>query len=89
MRQHILKMMSYLDSLEFLDETFDRNLAVPLLLHSLSDSYNDFLWKNHCENKSKTWIEIINELRRYEDDKITQKRKLEEAKGKEKGKELH
>ncbi|KAL6564485.1 hypothetical protein OROMI_015935 [Orobanche minor] len=86
---HILEMMNYMNRLEYLDTNFDRNLAVPLLLRSLPDSYNDFLWKNHCENKSKTWIEIINELRRYEEDKITQKRKLEEEKGKEKRKEKH
>ncbi|KAL6552486.1 hypothetical protein OROHE_007850 [Orobanche hederae] len=86
---HILEMMNYMNKLEYLDTNFDRNLAVPLLLRSLPDSYNDFLWKNHCENKSKTWIEIINELRRYEEDKITQKGKLEEEKGKEKRKEKH
>ncbi|KAL6553929.1 hypothetical protein OROMI_019602 [Orobanche minor] len=86
---HILEMMNYINRLEYLDTNFDRNLAVPLLLRSLPDSYNDFLWKNHCENKSKTWIEIINELRRYEEDKITQKGKLEEEKGKEKRKEKH
>ncbi|KAL6517675.1 hypothetical protein OROMI_033376 [Orobanche minor] len=86
---HILEMMNYMNRLEYLDTNFDRNLAVPLLLRSLPDSYNDFLWKNHCENKSKTWIEIINELRRYEEDKITQKGKLEEEKGKEKRKEKH
>ncbi|KAL6554646.1 hypothetical protein OROHE_007385 [Orobanche hederae] len=83
---HILEMMNYMNKLEYLDTNFDRNLAVPLLLRSLPDSYNDFLWKNHCENKSKTWIEIINELRRYEEDKITQKGKLEEEKGKRKEK---
>ncbi|KAL6530548.1 hypothetical protein OROMI_028437 [Orobanche minor] len=83
---HILEMMNYMNRLEYLDTNFDRNLAVPLLLRSLPDSYNDLLWKNHCENKSKTWIEIINELRRYEEDKITQKGKLEEEKGKEKKK---
>ncbi|KAL6533876.1 hypothetical protein OROHE_013709 [Orobanche hederae] len=82
-------MMNYMNKLEYLDTNFDRNLAVPLILRSLPDSYNDFLWKNHCENKSKTWIEIINELRRYEEDKITQKGKLEEEKGKEKRKEKH
>ncbi|KAL6515197.1 hypothetical protein OROHE_018829 [Orobanche hederae] len=86
---HILEMMNYMNKLEYLDTNFDRNLAVPLLLRSLPDSYNDFLWKNHCENKSKTWIEIINELRRYEEDKITQKGKLEKEKGKEKRKEKH
>ncbi|KAL6566818.1 hypothetical protein OROMI_015222 [Orobanche minor] len=86
---HILEMMNYMNRLECLDTNFDRNLAVPLLLRSLPDSYNDFLLKNHCENKSKTWIEIINELRRYEEDKITQKGKLEEEKGKEKRKEKH
>ncbi|KAL6548860.1 hypothetical protein OROHE_008705 [Orobanche hederae] len=86
---HILEMMNYMNKLEYLDTNFDRNLAVPLLLRSLPDSYNDFLWKNHCENKSKTWIEIINELRRYEEDKITRKGKLEEEKGKEKRKEKH
>ncbi|KAL6552417.1 hypothetical protein OROHE_007781 [Orobanche hederae] len=86
---HILEMMNYMNKLEYLDTNFDRNLAVPLLLRSLPDSYNEFLWKNHCENKSKTWIEIINELRRYEEDKITQKGKLEEEKGKEKRKEKH
>ncbi|KAL6565014.1 hypothetical protein OROMI_016464 [Orobanche minor] len=86
---HILEMMNYMNRLEYLDTNFDRNLAVPLLLHSLPDSYNDFLWKNHCENKSKTWIEIINERRRYEEDEITQKGKLEEEKGKEKRKEKH
>ncbi|KAL6532674.1 hypothetical protein OROHE_014096 [Orobanche hederae] len=86
---HILEMMNYMNKLEYLDTNFDRNLAVPLLLRSLPDSYNDFLWKNHCENKSKTWIEIINELRRYEEDKITQKGKLEEGKGKKKRKEKH
>ncbi|KAL6580910.1 hypothetical protein OROMI_006833 [Orobanche minor] len=86
---HILEMMNYMNKLEYLDTNFDRNLAVPLLLRSLPDSYNDFLWKNHCENKSKTWIEIINELRRYEENKITQKGKLEEEKGKEKRKEKH
>ncbi|KAL6546927.1 hypothetical protein OROMI_022648 [Orobanche minor] len=86
---HILEMMNYMNRLEYLDTNFDRNLAVPLLLRSLPDSYNDFLWKNHCENKSKTWIEIINELRRYEEDEITQKGKLEEEKGKEKRKEKH
>ncbi|KAL6578660.1 hypothetical protein OROMI_008876 [Orobanche minor] len=80
-------MMNYMNKLEYLDTNFDRNLAVPLLLRSLPDSYNNFLWKNHCENKSKTWIEIINELRRYEEDKITQKGKLEEENGKEKRKE--
>ncbi|KAL6587403.1 hypothetical protein OROMI_000381 [Orobanche minor] len=85
---HILEMMNYMNKLEYLDTNFDRNLAVPLLLRSLPDSYNDFLWKNHCENKSKTWIEIINELRRYEEDKITQKGKLEEEKGKEKEKRM-
>ncbi|KAL6584941.1 hypothetical protein OROMI_004230 [Orobanche minor] len=89
LRNHILEMMNYMNRLEYLDTNFDRNLAVPLLLRSLPDSYNDFLWKNHCENKSKTWIEIINELRRYEEDKITQKGKLEEEKGKEKRKEKH
>ncbi|KAL6554490.1 hypothetical protein OROMI_020163 [Orobanche minor] len=78
---HILEMMNYMNKLEYLDTNFDRNLAVPLLLRSLPDSYNDFLWKNHCENKSKTWIEIINELRRYEEDKITPKGKLEKKKG--------
>ncbi|KAL6570044.1 hypothetical protein OROMI_014558 [Orobanche minor] len=83
---HILEMMNYMNKLEYLDTNFDRNLVVPLLLRSLPDSYNDFLWKNHYENKSKTWIEIINELRRYEEDKITQKGKLEEEKGKEKRK---
>ncbi|KAL6540427.1 hypothetical protein OROMI_024310 [Orobanche minor] len=82
-------MMNYMNKLEYLDTNFDRNLAVSLLLRSLPDSYNDFLWKNHCENKSKTWIEIINELRRYEEDKITQKGKLEEEKGKEKREEKH
>ncbi|KAL6569218.1 hypothetical protein OROHE_003499 [Orobanche hederae] len=86
---YILEMMNYMNKLEYLDTNFDRNLAVPLLLRSLPDSYNDFLWKNHCENKSKTWIEIINELRRYEEDKITQKGKLEVEKGKEKRKEKH
>ncbi|KAL6541149.1 hypothetical protein OROMI_025032 [Orobanche minor] len=86
---HILEMMNYMIKLEYLDTNFDRNLAVPLLLRSLPDSYNDFLWKNHCENKSKTWIEIINELRLYEEDKITQKGKLEEENGKEKRKEKH
>ncbi|KAL6574809.1 hypothetical protein OROMI_012094 [Orobanche minor] len=86
---HILEMMNYINRLEYLDTNFDRNLAVPLLLRSLPDSYNDFLWKNHFENKSKTWIEIINELRRYEEDKITQIGKLEEEKGKEKRKEKH
>ncbi|KAL6550543.1 hypothetical protein OROMI_021031 [Orobanche minor] len=86
---HILEMMNYMNKLEYLDTNFDRNLVVPLLLPSLPDSYNDFFWKNHCENKSKTWIEIINELRRYEEDKITQKGKLEEEKGKEKRKEKH
>ncbi|KAL6569800.1 hypothetical protein OROMI_014314 [Orobanche minor] len=86
---HILEMMNYMNRLEYLDTNFDRNLAVPLLLRSLPDSYNDFLWKNHCENKSKTWIEIINELRRYEENKITQIGKLEEEKGKEKRKEKH
>ncbi|KAL6518297.1 hypothetical protein OROMI_033998 [Orobanche minor] len=86
---HILEMMNYMNRLEYLDTNFDRNLAVPLLLRSLPDSYNDFLWKNHFENKSKTWIEIINELRRYEENKITQIGKLEEEKGKEKRKEKH
>ncbi|KAL6561834.1 hypothetical protein OROGR_002841 [Orobanche gracilis] len=56
---HILEMMNYMNKLEYLDTNFDRNLAVPLLLRSLPDSYNDLLWKNHCEDKSKTWIEII------------------------------
>ncbi|KAL6574767.1 hypothetical protein OROMI_012052 [Orobanche minor] len=82
---HILEMMNYMNRLEYLDTNFDRNLAVPLLLRSLPDSYNDFLWKNHFENKSKTW----NELRRYEENKITQIGKLEEEKGKEKRKEKH
>ncbi|KAL6580519.1 hypothetical protein OROMI_008543 [Orobanche minor] len=86
---HILEMMNYMNRLEYLDTNFDRNLAVPLLLRSLPDSYNDFLWKNHFENKSKTWIEIINELRRYEENKTTQIGKLEEEKGKEKRKEKH
>ncbi|KAL6572289.1 hypothetical protein OROMI_013247 [Orobanche minor] len=86
---HTLEMMNYMNRLEYLDTNFDRNLAVPLLLRSLPDSYNDFLWKNHFENKSKTWIEIINELRRYEENKITQIGKLEEEKGKEKRKEKH
>ncbi|KAL6578976.1 hypothetical protein OROMI_009192 [Orobanche minor] len=86
---HILEMMNYMNRFEYLDTNFDKNLAVPLLLRSLPDSYNDFLWKNHFENKSKTWIEIINELRRYEENKITQIGKLEEEKGKEKRKEKH
>ncbi|KAL6530640.1 hypothetical protein OROMI_028529 [Orobanche minor] len=83
---HILEMMNYMNRLEYLDINFDRNLAVPLLLRSLPDSYNDFLWKNHCENKSKTWIEIINELRRYEEDKITQKESLKKRRGRRKEK---
>ncbi|KAL6506249.1 hypothetical protein OROGR_024430 [Orobanche gracilis] len=66
---HILEMMNYMNKLEYLDTNFDRNLAVPLLLRSLPDSYNDLL--------------------RYEEDKITQKEKLEEEKGKEKRKEKH
>ncbi len=40
---HILEMMAYMNQLEYIDSSFDRNHAVDLLLDSTPYSYIDFL----------------------------------------------
>lgn len=80
LRDHILKMMACMNQLEYIDANFDRNLVVDLLLHSLPDSYNDFLWDEYLYYEDRSWIEMVNLLRRYEETgALEKKRKLREA----------
>ena len=65
--------MAYMNQLEYIDSSFDRNHAVDLLLDSIPNSYIDFLQEYHREGKSKTWIEVIKNLRRYEERMMTAK----------------
>ena len=81
LKDHIMRMMGCMNELEYIDTNFDRNLAVDLLLHSLPDSYNDFLWDEYRIYEDRSWIEMVNLLRRYEESGAPErKRKLREAK---------
>ena len=88
LKAHIMRMMTCMNELEYIDANFDRNLAVDVLLHSLPDSYNDFLWDEYRPYEDRSWIEMVNLLRRYEETGAPEKkRKLREAQEAQEAKE--
>ena len=83
LEDHIMRMMACMNRLEYIDANFDKNLAVDLLLHSLPESYTDFLWDEYRYFEDRSWIEMINLLRRYEEtggpERYRKKREAQEA----------
>ena len=61
-REHCLKMISYLNTLEVLSANIDRESQVDMILQSLPKSFKEF-WLNYNMNK-KIYIlsELMNEL---------------------------
>ncbi|XP_077221687.1 uncharacterized protein LOC143855451 [Tasmannia lanceolata] len=66
-RDHMLKMMGYLNELEVLGVMLDGGSQVDMVLASLPPSFNDFVMNYHMNKLSMKLIELLNHLQSTED----------------------
>ncbi|XP_077232420.1 uncharacterized protein LOC143869744 [Tasmannia lanceolata] len=66
-RDHILKMMGYLNELEVLGAMLDGESQVDMVLASLPLSFTDFVMNYHMNKLSMTLTELLNHLQSTED----------------------
>ncbi|XP_077228509.1 uncharacterized protein LOC143861465 [Tasmannia lanceolata] len=66
-RDHMLKMMGYLNELEVLGAMLDGESQVDMVLASLPPSFNDFVMNCHMSKMSMTLTELLNHLQSTED----------------------
>ncbi|XP_077251914.1 uncharacterized protein LOC143891163 [Tasmannia lanceolata] len=66
-RDHMLKMMGYLNELQVLRAMLDGESEVDMVLASLPPSFNDFLMNYHTNKLSMTLRELLNHLQSTED----------------------
>ncbi|XP_077239787.1 uncharacterized protein LOC143880698 [Tasmannia lanceolata] len=66
-RDHMLKMMGYLNELEVLGAMLDAESQVDMVLASLPPSFNDFIMNYHMNKLSMTLTELLNQLQSTED----------------------
>ncbi|XP_077223449.1 uncharacterized protein LOC143857061 [Tasmannia lanceolata] len=66
-RDHMLKMMGYLNELEVLGAMLDCDSQVDMVLASLPPSFNDFVINYHMNKLSMTLTELLNHLQSTED----------------------
>lgn len=67
LQDHIMKMMTCMNHLEYIDANFNKDLAVDVLLESLPESYSEISRRDYRYYERRTWIEMINLLRRYDE----------------------
>ncbi|XP_077217984.1 uncharacterized protein LOC143852485 [Tasmannia lanceolata] len=65
-RDHMLKMMGYLNELELLGAMLDGESQVDMVLSSLPSSFNDFIMNYHMNKLSITLTELLNHLQSTE-----------------------
>ncbi|KAK8624643.1 hypothetical protein V6N13_089532 [Hibiscus sabdariffa] len=63
---HVIKMMGYIQTLEKLDFALNDELAIDVVLQSLSDSFNQFLLNFNMNEISKTLPQLLGMLRTVE-----------------------
>ncbi|XP_077225026.1 uncharacterized protein LOC143858254 [Tasmannia lanceolata] len=66
-RDHMLKMMGYLNELEVLGAMLDVESQVDMVLASLPPSFNDFVMNYHMNKLSMMLTELLNLLQYTED----------------------
>ncbi|XP_077237242.1 uncharacterized protein LOC143878913 [Tasmannia lanceolata] len=66
-RDHILKMMGYLNELEVLEVMLDAESQVDMVLASLPPPFNDFVMNYHMNKLSMMLTELLNHLQSIED----------------------
>ncbi|XP_017701902.1 uncharacterized protein LOC108511839 [Phoenix dactylifera] len=66
-RDHVLKMISYIDELETLGANIDGETKVDAILSSLSENYNQFILNYNMNKMSSTLSELLNMLQAAED----------------------
>ncbi|XP_077249088.1 uncharacterized protein LOC143888515 [Tasmannia lanceolata] len=66
-RDHMLKMMGYVNELEVLGAMLDGESQVDMVLASLPLSFNDFVMNYHKNKLSMTLTELLNHLQSTED----------------------
>ncbi|XP_077211934.1 uncharacterized protein LOC143847129 [Tasmannia lanceolata] len=66
-RDHMLKMMGYLNELEVLGVMLDGESLVDMVLASLPPSFNDFVMNYHMNKLSLTLTKLLNHLQSTED----------------------
>ncbi|XP_077221625.1 uncharacterized protein LOC143855392 [Tasmannia lanceolata] len=66
-RDHMLKMMGYLNELKILGAMLDAESQVNMVLASLPPSFNDFVMNYHMNKLSVTLTELLNHLQSIED----------------------
>ncbi|XP_077211652.1 uncharacterized protein LOC143846923 [Tasmannia lanceolata] len=66
-RDHMLKMMGYLNELEVLGAMLDAESQVDMVLASLPPSFNDFVMNYHMNKLPMTLTELLNHLQYIED----------------------
>ncbi|KAL4567872.1 hypothetical protein LXL04_023468 [Taraxacum kok-saghyz] len=63
---HVQQMKSYIDQLENLQVIFDQNLAIDIILNSLTAAYDGFILTYHMHSVEKTVMELYNKLQTTE-----------------------
>ena len=63
---HVQQMKSYVDQLENLKVIFDQNLAIDIILNSLTTAYDWFILTYHMHSVEKTVMELYNMLQTAE-----------------------
>ena len=66
-REHVLKMISFINELDMLGVEIDRETQVDAILASLPDSFNQFIMNYNMNKMVVTLLELLNMLKAAED----------------------
>ncbi|KAH0716833.1 hypothetical protein KY290_013400 [Solanum tuberosum] len=65
-REHVLKLMSYLNELEILGAEIDKESQVQMILQTLPDSFQQFRVKYNMNKMDMSLVKLLNELQAAE-----------------------
>jgi hypothetical protein len=66
-REHVLKMISFINELDMLGAEMDAEIKVDAILSSLTDSFNQFIMNYNMNKMDVTLSELLNMLQAAED----------------------
>jgi hypothetical protein len=66
-REHVLKMISFINELDMLGAEMDAETKVDAILSSLTDSFNQFIMNYNMNKMDVTLSELLNMLQAAED----------------------